>query len=218
MPSTDFGVPLIENEPISKLDDNDDSSISSISSDKNNNNSLASKERCWSHLMKIFDNSIQKFNSDLDINENKIDPDLPIILCAFSKGCIVLNQLCSELERISTETSNDLNEELELFKRRVNHLIWLDGGHSGSSNSWITNEEKVLNMRELNWCCYVYVTPYQMMSNKYWAINEYNKFISLLDQLKLCFKNKYYFKENENDDYDVNIHFEILNFFDTNLI
>ncbi len=82
---------------------------------------------------------------------------------------------------------------------------------------WITRHDVIKHIKEFNWSCYVYVTPYQIKSRKLWAIEEYNKFIDLLAKYNVNMKNIYYFEEKE-DDFDINIHFEILKIFDSSLI
>ncbi len=217
MPCTDFGVPINDEDlAVSRLDDPDDAPVKvSLSISNEKLAALNRKLRCWSHLHKVFTNSIEKYNNDLKENESQIDATLPIILCAFSKGCVVLNQLCKELEDF--EENIDVTEETRSFLKQIRHTIWLDGGHSGTKNSWITKEEIILIIKKLNWSCYVYVTPYQIKSPKYWAIEEYNKFVDLLKSSNVNMKHVYYFEEKE-DDFDVDIHFEILKVFDSFLI
>lgn len=218
MPSTDFGVPLGNASDLgTKLDFEDESSNSPIEDEVTN------KARSWEHLLKLYQNSISNYNNSLNPDENKLDPSLPIIYCAFSKGCVVLNQLCKELSIIknlneSSFSQEDQSSQLNDFLKQVKHLIWLDGGHSGTCDSWLTNEETIELIEKFNWACYVYVTPYQLKSRKFWAIEEYQKFIDILIKYKVKMKNIYYFQEKEDEDYDVNLHFELLKHFDTNLI
>lgn len=156
-------------------------------------------------MKQLFQNSIELFNIEFN---NEIDLNLPIILCGFSKGCIVLNQLCNELELI---TEPDLVD----FRDKITHLIYLDGGHCGTSNAWITREEVVNLIKCLNWNCFVYITPYNMSSRsiKLWAIKEYEIFIELLKKYNVNLVNKCYFADDE-ENFELNKHFEILNEFE----
>lgn len=144
-----------------------------------------------------------------------IDPALPLVICGFSKGCTVLNQLCVELPELIKLISNE--DSLVEMRSRLKHLIWLDGGHSGNSNSWIVDEAVIDAVKRLGCVCYVYVTPYQIRSHKTWAIDEHEKFCALLDKFGVESRRIYYFKENE-DDFDIHTHFGIIKEFDTNLI
>lgn len=238
VPSTDFGVPINPNKPdefARKLDEkdtnneinDDEASNSSISTRPNGTNTI-NKTRCWQHIQKLIRNAILEHNqNNTNNNEAKstisstilIDENLPIVVCSFSKGCVVLNQLCHEIVEVSkltVDSSEDIKSLAE-FRDKVKHLIWLDGGHSGSSNSWIVDECVVETLKKLDMSCYVYVTPYQMKSPKSWSIDEYEKFIVLLEKFGVTCRKCYYFQERE-DDFDIDLHFEILNAFDTNLI
>ena len=208
-------MPINEEDLIvSKLDDQEDESSSVTSIANQTKKSTERKLKCWRHLHKIFNNSIEKYNNDLKANQSKIDSNSPIILCGFSKGCVVLNQLCKELEDFEENNQVDISRS---FSQLVRHVIWLDGGHSGTRHSWITKEEIIVLIKKLNWSCYVYVTPYQIKSHKYWSIEEYNTFIDLLKSLNVNMKHVYYFEEKE-EDFDVNVHFEVLKVFDAFLI
>ncbi len=228
--STDFGVPLEEAtmHPSTKPESysNDESSNSSVQDAKNmlnaDNASSSVKLRCWLHLTKLFTNSASKYNSES--NQILVDKSLPIVLCGFSKGCIILNELCNELEffaKLDDNQSNSVpeNESIELraFSASVKHLVWLDGGHSGQSNNWITRCEIIALMKQVGFCCYVYVTPYQIQSRKYWAVQEYGKFLQLLEAEGLVHRHRYYFEER-GEDFDIHVHFELLDHFDTGLI
>jgi hypothetical protein len=232
--SSDFGVPLLDKNELdhrrSVLDDENETNEKDVCEDDEKNRkkfkTIHNKEdnlKCWFHFYKLFQNSIETFNSSLHENENKIDFSLPIVLCSFSKGCIVINQLCNELvDLCELKDENLLAKEADFealftFAKQIRHVMWLDGGHSGSSNSWITKESVIDLIKHLNWSCYVYVTPYQVKSNKVWAVEEYNTFLDLLAKFEVKNKHKYYFDDKE-DDYDIEIHFEILNEFEALLV
>jgi hypothetical protein len=178
------------------------------------------KLRCWQQTQKLLNNVIQEHNRQHE--SDKIDENLPIILCGFSKGCIVLNQLCNEIIELSslTTTNSDADEQdraLVELRPRLRHFIWLDGGHSGSSNGWIVDEAIVETLKRLAIVCYLYTTPYQMKSPKSWAIEEYERFCALLDKCGVVSRKVYYFQDKE-DDYDIDVHFDVLKEFDSNLI
>lgn len=65
--------------------------------------------------------------------------EMNIKLIGFSKGCIVLNQFLYEFHYYKTFTSNDSNEMKFIFK--IRDMYWLDGGHSGGKNTWITSRQ-----------------------------------------------------------------------------
>lgn len=162
-------------------------------------------------MKKLYFKSLSEYNL---VHNDQIEEKLPIILCGFSKGCVVLNQFCAELSSFIDPGFESLKE----FLTQIKHIFWLDGGHSGTSNSWITTEEIIQHIKKFEWSCYVYITPYQLKSQKIIAVQEYESFIALLKKINVNIKNIYYFQERENGEYDVNLHFELLKHFDSNLI
>uniref|UniRef100_A0A8C5UGV8 Chromosome 2 open reading frame 69 n=1 Tax=Malurus cyaneus samueli TaxID=2593467 RepID=A0A8C5UGV8_9PASS len=63
-------------------------------------------------------------------------------LIGFSKGCVVLNQLLYELK----EAKKDKN--IDAFLKNIKAIYWLDGGHSGGSNTWVTCPEILKELAE----------------------------------------------------------------------
>lgn len=178
------------------------------------NDEMMNKIRCIDHMKKLYFKSLEEYNSK---KKDQIDQNLPIILFGFSKGCIVLNQFCAESSCSSIESSIEFKHTRQ-FLMQIKHIFWLDGGHSGTTNSWITNQEIIQFVKKFQWSCYVFITPYQLKSQKFVAVQEYKKFIELLETINVNIKNIYYFEEQENEDYDLNLHFELLKHFDSNLI
>ena len=60
-----------------------------------------------------------------------------LTLIGFSKGCVVLNQFIYEFHYLKTLTPD--NEILGRFVDRITDMYWLDGGHPGHKNTWITS-------------------------------------------------------------------------------
>lgn len=134
---------------------------------------------------------------------------MPIILCGFSKGCVVLNQLCKEIH-------SDLDQA-----RRVKYCIWLDGGHCGSAEAWLTDEKAIQSIKELDWTCLVYTTPYQMRVSRH--VEDYLKFIEISKCMGVRMIKRCYFEEESlvggaaTDDtgFQLETHFRLLSEFDT---
>ncbi|KAL4719932.1 hypothetical protein ACJJTC_005357, partial [Scirpophaga incertulas] len=59
-----------------------------------------------------------------------------LTLVGFSKGCVVLNQFIYEFHYTKTLTPEDAHTMR--FIKRIVSMCWLDGGHSGGKNTWIT--------------------------------------------------------------------------------
>lgn len=60
-----------------------------------------------------------------------------ISLIGFSKGCVVLNQFLYEFHYFKTLKSED--STLLRIISKITDMYWLDGGHSGGKNTWITS-------------------------------------------------------------------------------
>jgi hypothetical protein len=147
--------------------------------------------------------------------------ELPIIICGFSKGCVVLNGICNELLNFSL-----FDVELNSFTSKLKHFIWLDGGHNGTSGAWITDKSVISNLLKLNVYLYVYTTPYQISENnpKKWAVKEHKIFLDLLSKHfkeNYNYKSKLYYLNEKNfedvKNYELEAHFKILILFDCHL-
>lgn len=88
----------------------------------------------------------------------QVKHDLPLVLVGFSKGCVVLNQFLHELADVESSTT----PELKNFVGSISAWYWLDGGHSKETNTWITDEDVLVELATLKTKINVHVTPYQM--------------------------------------------------------
>uniref|UniRef100_A0A8C3WBZ2 Chromosome 2 open reading frame 69 n=1 Tax=Catagonus wagneri TaxID=51154 RepID=A0A8C3WBZ2_9CETA len=96
-------------------------------------------------------------------------------LIGFSKGCVVLNQLLFELK----EAKKDKN--IDAFIKRIKTMYWLDGGHSGGSNTWITYPEVLKEFAQTGIIVHTHVTPYQVRDPmRSWIGKEHKKFVQIL--------------------------------------
>ncbi|KAM5327192.1 mitochondrial protein C2orf69 homolog [Glossophaga mutica] len=96
-------------------------------------------------------------------------------LIGFSKGCVVLNQLLFELK----EAKKDKN--IHAFINSIRTMYWLDGGHSGGSNTWITYPEVLKEFAQTGIIVHTHVTPYQVRDPmRSWIGKEHKKFVQIL--------------------------------------
>ncbi|XP_039700283.1 mitochondrial protein C2orf69 homolog [Pteropus medius] len=179
--STDFGAfkhlytllvnafNLSQNSLLSKKNVNDlnkDSKTSNCrsSSSHTTNGCQGEKER----TCKNFDESAMNF----------YPPSLngaAFTLIGFSKGCVVLNQLLFELK----EAKKDKN--IDAFIKSIRTMYWLDGGHSGGSNTWITYPEVLKEFAQTGIIVHTHVTPYQVRDPmRSWIGKEHKKFVQIL--------------------------------------
>lgn len=70
-----------------------------------------------------------------------------LILVGFSKGCVVLNQFIYEFHYLKTLTPDD--ETMMRLVSRIQDMYWLDGGHAGGKNTWITSRSLLETLTRL---------------------------------------------------------------------
>lgn len=161
-------------------------------------------QRSWVHLKCLIYNALQALVSNKKF-EIRLDFDnlceLPIYLVGFSKGCVVLNQLIYDLSEMK-------DDEYHKFARQVKKMIWLDAGHSGTSNTWVTNSNILRHPVQLGIELEAHVTPYQIKdSRRPWIGKEYLEFVEKLQCLNANLVNKIHF---ENKPALLDNHFNIL--------
>lgn len=84
-----------------------------------------------------------------------------LVLIAFSKGTVVLNQFVNELHYCPGP--DDGGAHIRTFWRhRLHTLVWLDAGHNGGKNIYITEKQVLKTLSDLNTSVHVRLTPYQL--------------------------------------------------------
>lgn len=105
-----------------------------------------------------------------------------LILIGFSKGCVVLNQFIYEFHYLKTLTPDD-STMISLLSR-IKEMYWLDGGHGGQKNTWITSRSLLETLTRLGIYIHVHVTPYQVQDDRRpWIRKEEKIFTDLLRRL-----------------------------------
>jgi hypothetical protein len=124
------------------------------------------------------------------------------------KGCIVLNQLMYELDSIMSQSESAAEKQTI---SRCRSVYWLDGGHNGTTETWLTNAKVVENMKKhLPSLCHIHinVTPYQMKNT---IKKRHEKaFEQNLIHNQLSYSRKLLF---ENDDHSIENHFRVIELF-----
>lgn len=86
------------------------------------------------------------------------------VLVGFSKGVVVLNQILVEFHGLLGEGAAAPDDGLIEFARSVRRMVWLDGGHNGGKDIWITREDILKTLAtKTDVQVDVRVTPYQIM-------------------------------------------------------
>ncbi|XP_004701581.2 mitochondrial protein C2orf69 homolog, partial [Echinops telfairi] len=128
--------------------------------------------------------------------------DASFTLIGFSKGCVVLNQLLFELKEARKDESTDA------FIKSIRTMYWLDGGHSGGSNTWVTYPEVLKEFAQTEIIVHTHVTPYQVHDPmRSWIGKEHKKFVQLLGELGMQVTNQIHFaKEAPSIDNHFRVH------------
>lgn len=71
-----------------------------------------------------------------------------ISLIGFSKGCVVLNQFLHEFHF----AENSKSQPMAKIISRISAMYFIDGGHAGKKNTWITNQTLLESLSKLGTC------------------------------------------------------------------
>ena len=156
------------------------------------NPEFSSNSGCLMHCLQLYHSAVDRMKiSEKDRQNNneeqcstngnqdecQISYHPPIILMAFSKGCVVLNQMVFELKRNKDE------DTVKEFLSRLSAIYWLDSGHNGGSKTWVTDDDPLKELAKLNVKINVHVTPYQVNdTGRPWIGKEQRQFV---DKLKV---------------------------------
>lgn len=66
----------------------------------------------------------------------------------FSKGCAVLNQFLYEFHYYAENPNDNIN--INNFIKLIKSMWWLDGGHNGAKNTWITEHSILRSFAKLS--------------------------------------------------------------------
>uniref|UniRef100_A0A1B6E7C1 Uncharacterized protein n=1 Tax=Clastoptera arizonana TaxID=38151 RepID=A0A1B6E7C1_9HEMI len=130
-------------------------------------------------------------------------------LIGFSKGCVVLNQFLYEFHYLKTLTPED--ESMTSIVSRITDMYWLDGGHAGGKNTWITSRSLLETLTRLGIKIHIHVTPYQVTDERRpWIRKEEKAFGDLLKRLGAPVERTVHF---ENQMANLYMHFNVLSAF-----
>ncbi|RWS14591.1 UPF0565 protein C2orf69-like isoform X2 [Dinothrombium tinctorium] len=159
---------------------------------------------CIRHLKSLMEASFQYLKEQNIIKK----PYSSFILMGFSKGCVVLNQLLYSLDCLL----QNKDESLLQFMNQISAIYWMDGGHSGSYNTWITDQSLIKNLTQFDIKVHIYVTPYQIRDEqRSWIGEEENTFFELLKQFNVPVKRHVLFDDRKPS---LHLHFQLLNEFE----
>ncbi|XP_033215342.1 UPF0565 protein C2orf69 homolog [Belonocnema kinseyi] len=104
-------------------------------------------------LLESLAKSVTQISKEI-LNEGELS------LMGFSKGSVVLNQFLHEFHYY--QNPQEQNDEIVKFISRIKEMWWLDGGHPGQKDTWITDKAILDSFIKLGIDVHVDVTPYQI--------------------------------------------------------
>lgn len=125
-----------------------------------------------------------------------------LTLVGFSKGCVVLNQMVYELAGARADP------ELSPFINRISDIYWLDGGHPGGSETWVTDKQVLKELASSGVAIHTHVTPYEVCDPmRAWVGRENGRFIKILEEFGACPNQKLHF---EDEPPSIENHFRVI--------
>lgn len=70
-------------------------------------------------------------------------------IIGFSKGCVVLNQFLNEFHYLLKTSDPNSYQILRNFVKHITDMYWLDCGHSGTEDVWVTSSEVLKTLHDL---------------------------------------------------------------------
>ncbi|XP_011870114.1 PREDICTED: UPF0565 protein C2orf69 homolog isoform X2 [Vollenhovia emeryi] len=142
-----------------------------------------------------------------DIDSQSIETT-NLSLMGFSKGCAVLNQFLYEFHYYDNNSSDNSNNLISNFIKLIKNMWWLDGGHNGSKNTWITDRGILGSFAKLGVNVHIHVTPYQMQDkHRPWIQMEENSFNDTLRKMGVSVQRTLHFGDKERS---LSSHFNVL--------
>ncbi|KAI9559581.1 hypothetical protein GHT06_013586 [Daphnia sinensis] len=119
----------------------------------------------------------------------------PLVIIGFSKGCVVLNQFLHEFHYFN-HLSTDNKSHVSALMGRIKRMIWLDGGHSGGKDTWVTSSQTLSSFLGMDIMVDIHVTPYQINDDRRpWIGKEEKQFYTTLKKMGITLFRKVHFAE-----------------------
>ncbi|XP_043492140.1 UPF0565 protein C2orf69 homolog [Polistes fuscatus] len=169
---------------------------------------FSSTYNALNNLQELVRSFCTKLNT-LDKNQDTATyaPDkVNLTLMAFSKGCVVLNQFLHEFQYYQSQSIPDTS--MISFINNIKSMWWLDGGHGGCKDTWITDKGVLESLAKLKVDIRVHVTPYQIEdTSRPWIATEESSFFNTLQSLNVPIQRTVHF---QNKPRSIIMHFNIL--------
>lgn len=160
----------------------------------------------FTHLRALLANAMQRANLPNPLpppgGADPLPPGFSLTLVGFSKGCVVLNQLVHELCGARADPA------MLPFVERISDMFWLDGGHPGGSETWVTERRALKELAVSGVSIHAHVTPYEVCDPmRAWVGREHDLFINTLEELGACPSKKLHFLDEPPS---INNHFRVI--------
>ncbi|XP_054643325.1 mitochondrial protein C2orf69 homolog isoform X2 [Dunckerocampus dactyliophorus] len=114
-----------------------------------------------------------------------------LTVVGFSKGCVVLNQMVYELAGARAD------QQMWDFVKSISDMFWLDGGHPGGSETWVTDKQVLHQLAASGIGIHAHVTPYEVCDPmRAWVGREHRRFIKTLEEFGASLFHKIHFEDN----------------------
>ncbi|XP_019955271.1 mitochondrial protein C2orf69 homolog [Paralichthys olivaceus] len=133
---------------------------------------------------------------------DSIPSGFSLMLVGFSKGCVVLNQMLYELGGARTDP------QMSPFIKCLSAMYWLDGGHPGGSETWVTDKRVLKELAASGVSIHAHVSPYEVCDPmRAWVGREHRQFIKTLEEFGACPSKKLHFEDEQPS---IENHFRII--------
>lgn len=127
---------------------------------------------------------------------SEIGYESPLVIIGFSKGCVVLNQFLHEFHYFN-HLPIDNKSHVSALIGRIKKMIWLDGGHSGGKDTWVTSSQTLSSLKGMDIMVDIHVTPYQINDDRRpWIGKEEKQFYLTLKKMGITLFRKVHFAED----------------------
>jgi len=180
-------------------------------------------QRSWHHLQQLMDSAVSRMSTCSENDDDTCSAatpgsqrdgihssSSPVILVGFSKGCVVLNQLAYDrAATLNAKSAEKDDVRAKEFAKLASEVYWLDGGHAGGRETWVTDDSVHKSLVGVS--IHSHVTPYQVKdASRPWIGKEQKRFIAGLTKHNVTFTNTVHFADEQRS---LENHFRVLQTF-----
>ncbi|XP_067459047.1 mitochondrial protein C2orf69 homolog [Thunnus thynnus] len=158
------------------------------------------------HLRALLSHGMERANLPNPLRSHGGPDGIPsgfsLTLVGFSKGCVVLNQMVYELAGARADP------QMSHFVKTISDMFWLDGGHPGGSETWVTDKQVLKELAASGVSVHAHVTPYEVCDPmRAWVGREHGHFIKTLEEFGASPQQQLHF---EDEPPSIENHFRVI--------